>query len=92
MKDALGHGSNARGQLSARAERVALNRRIDEAHFPTRSTADKVGALDQTIPTSGTQRVINNAQSAARAGLGVHSAAVHQVGKSPLTTLPGRRK
>jgi len=82
-KDSRGHGSEARG--SAKAERIAIMKRVDERSFPTRSTGDKVGALDQGIAKSGTANVINRAQAAQRAGLGVHSAGVHQVGQKPMT-------
>jgi hypothetical protein len=79
MKDALGHGSNARGggQLSARAERVALNRRIDESHFPS-STPEQRNVTSGMRP-SGTANAISQAQSAARAGLGIHSAGIHAI-------------
>ena len=80
MKDARGHGSNARGGGNQTVrEQIAMRQSIDERHFPTRSTGEKVGALDQTIPTGGTQRVINNAQAAARANLGAHQGAVNAI-------------
>jgi hypothetical protein len=80
-KDARGHGSNSRGGGGNQAvrEQTAMRQAIDERHFPTRSTGEKVGALDQTIPTGGTQRVIDNAQAAARANLGAHQGAVNAI-------------
>ena len=83
MKDSHGHGSDARG--AAKAERIAIMRNVDERSFPTRSTADKVGALDQGIAKSGTANVINRAQEAQRAGLGIHSSGTNQVGRKPMT-------
>ena len=80
MKDARGHGSNSRGGGNQTVrEQIAMRQSIDERHFPTRSTGEKVGALDQGIPTSGTQRVINEAQSASRFGAGAHAGGVHAI-------------
>jgi hypothetical protein len=80
MKDARGHGSNSRGGGNQTVrEMTAMRMGIDERRYPTRSTGEKVGALDQTIPTGGTQKVINDAQASARAGLGIHSSGVHAI-------------
>ena len=48
-KDAGGHGSEARG---ARQERVAMNRAVDERHFPTHTVTDRMAAasLGQAHP------------------------------------------
>jgi|ERR1700722_5009112 len=86
MKDAKGHGSDSRGgRLSAAARDNVIRRKsIDQRHYGGAMTETQRAALSVT-PSSGTRNVINAAQSAARQGLGVHSAGVHQVGQRPLT-------
>jgi hypothetical protein len=74
MKDSRGHGSNARG---AREERVALNRQLDERRYPTRSTADKVGALDLMKPPENAT-VAEKAAWLAKMGFGPHAIGIHQ--------------
>jgi hypothetical protein len=70
MKDALGHGSNPRG---ARAERVALNRQIDERHFPSRSNAEATAKTDLGRPQGRDQSLVG------AVGYGAKPLAAHQL-------------
>lgn len=78
-KDALGHGSNARGGgsgSSARQERVAMNQQIDARHFPpSRSQLGVVPAKAAPIVFSPFGRAL----VAAQLGLGAHQGAVNAI-------------
>jgi hypothetical protein len=91
-KDALGHGSDARGgsvkpvgsgrgRSGNRAvrEQTAMRMAIDERHQPTR-TNEQRAALSVT-PPSGTAGVVSAARSAGRQGYGPHAAGVTSLAK-----------
>ncbi len=78
MKDALGHGSNARG--TARQERVAMNRAVDARHYPAVDRAQVMDAASPLLhqqPGVGTQTALMRLKAStpvAAHALGIHRA------------------
>ena len=88
MKDARGHGSNARGGGNQTVrEQVAMRQSIDARHFPNRTTTDKAALADgglpkppvESVPFGQSKNAAQNALLAARQGFGMHAGGVHAI-------------